>query len=256
LVATGATSLYDDQGGCLPNFTLADLFGVDFVRRGEFTFPYLQIHDAPFTKGLSHRPLPHYMAMWEVRANRGDVQVAATRRNPLIETSGETYFHNNQPPPDADTGEPVIVYRPYGRGRVVYCAALPESNYARLGHDPYRHLIANMLTWAAGPLPPVRADGLLNTEIITNRLGADLIVHLVTGFPQRAVRFGLHRTSDTIEERVTLPNARLIIPQGANAVYRVPSGERLPIIRTASEASITIPYLDDWETLRLVGNFD
>jgi type 1 glutamine amidotransferase len=256
LVATGATSLYDDQGGCLPNFALADLFGVDFVKRGEFTFPYLQVQDAPFTAGLSRRPLPHYMAMWEVHINKDDVQVAATRRNPLIETSGETYFHNNQPPPDVDTGEPVIVYRPYGRGRVVYCAALPESNYAHLGHDPYRHLIANMLTWAAGPLPPVRADGLLNTEIVTNRLGADLIVHLVTGFPQRAVRFGLHRTSDTIEERVSLPNARLIIPQGANAVYRVPSGERLPIIRTASEASITIPYLDDWETLRLVGNFE
>ena len=148
LIATGATSLYDDQGNHLPNFALADLFGVDFVKRGDFTFPYLQFHDSPFTSDLPRRPLPHYMAMWEVCANNPDVQVAATRRNPLIETSGETYYHNNQPPPDADTGEPVIVYRRYGRGRVIYCAALPESNYARLGHEPYRRLIANMITWA------------------------------------------------------------------------------------------------------------
>jgi hypothetical protein len=256
LIATGATSLYDDQGGHLPNFALADLFGVDFLKRGDFTFPYLQLHDSPFTGELIRRPLPHYMAMWEVRVNSSDVRVAATRRNPLIETSGETYYHNNQPPPDADVGAPAIIYRPYGSGRVIYCAALPESNYARLGHEPYRRLIANMITWAAGMLPPVRADGLLNTEIVTNRLGPDLIVHLVTGFPQRSVRFGLHRTSDTIEECVVIPNVRLIVPPTVTAAYRVPTGESLTVVRMASEASITIPKLEDWETLRLVGDFE
>ncbi len=256
IIATGATSLYDEWGNRLNNFALADLFGVDFVKRGEFTFPYLQIHDSPFTHGLIRRPLPHYMAMWEVQANTDDVQIAATRRNPLIETSGQTYYHNNQPPPDVNTGEPVVVYRNYGKGRVIYCASLPEINYARLGHKPYRRLIANMVTWAAGTLPPVRVEGLLNTEIITNRLGTDLIVHLVTGFPQRSVRFGQHRTSDTIEEVVLIPNVRLTIQQTTSAVYRVPSGEIVNIVRGESNASITIPYLGDWETLRLVGDFD
>jgi hypothetical protein len=127
LIATGATSLYDEEGMCLPNFALADLFGVDFAKRGEFTFPYFQFHDSPITADLVGRPLPHYMAMWEVRANTDGVYVAATRRNPLIETSGQTYYHNNQPPPDVDSGEPAIIYRTYGRGRVIYCAALPET---------------------------------------------------------------------------------------------------------------------------------
>ncbi|HVU14422.1 MAG TPA: beta-galactosidase trimerization domain-containing protein [Phototrophicaceae bacterium] len=255
LVATGATSLYDDQGKRLPNYALAELFGVDFVKRGDFTFPYIQFHDSPFTMNAIRRPLPHYTALWDVRINAADVQVAATRRNPLIETSGETYYHNNQPAPDADTGEPVIIYRNYGKGRVVYIGALPGSNYARLGHEPYRRLIADAITWAAGSLPPVRAEGLLNTEIVTNRLGADLIVHLVTGMPQRAVRFGLSRTVDSIEEQVILPNVRLTIPPATRAVYRVPSGAELPIDRSASEVRVTIPMLGDWETLRLVGDF-
>jgi hypothetical protein len=38
-------------------------------------------------------------------------------------------------------------------------------------------------------------------------------------------------------------------------VYRVPGTEELPIARSSSEASITIPALGDWETLRLVGDF-
>ncbi|MEP6988829.1 MAG: beta-galactosidase trimerization domain-containing protein, partial [Chloroflexota bacterium] len=256
LIATGATSLYDDQGTRLANFALADLFGVDFVKRGDFTFPYIQFHDSPITQNLIRRPLPHYMAMWEIKKNTDEVQVAATRRNPLIETSGQTYYHNNQPPPDVDTGEPAVVYRTYGRGRVIYFAALPESNYARLGHEPYRRLIANMVIWAANELPPIRAEGLLNTEIITNRLGKDWIVHLVSGFPQRSVRFGQYHTADTIEEIVTIPNVRLTIPPTVNAVYRVPSGEMLPIIRTPTEASVTIPSIEDWETLRLVGDLE
>lgn len=255
LIATGATSLYDDQGIILPNYGLADLFGVDFIKRGAFTFPYMQFHDSPFTNDLIRRPLPHYLAMWEVRPNTDDVQIAVTRRNPLIETSGETYYHNNQPPPDADNGEPVVVYRSYGRGRIIYCAALPESNYARLGHEPYRALIANMVMWAAGAPPPIRTQGLFNTEIVTNRLGKDWIVHLVTGYPQRAVRFGLERTSDTIQEKVIVPNVRLSIPPEVTAVYRIPSGESLPIERTSSDTSILILWLDDWETLRLVGDF-
>src|SRR6185436_2302485 len=131
-------------------------------------------------------------------------------------------------PPDIDSGEPVIVYRTHGQGRVIYCAALPESNYARLGHEPYRRLIANMVTWGAGSAPPVSAEGLLNTEIVTNRLGADLIVHLVTGYPQRSVRFGMFRTSDTIEEIVTLTNVRVNVPAATTDAYRVPSGEKLP----------------------------
>ncbi|MEO8391786.1 MAG: hypothetical protein ABI700_02235, partial [Chloroflexota bacterium] len=207
------------------------------------------------TGNLPRRPIPHYMAMWEVRPNASDVKIAATRRNPLIETSGETYYHNNQPPPDADSGEPVIVYRSVGRGRVIYCAALPESNYARLGHEPYRRLIASMITWAAGELPPVRAEGLLNTEIVTNHLGADLIVHLVTGYPQRSVRFGMFRTSDTIEESITLSNVRISVPASTTDAYRVPSGERLLVEHTQDRASILLPTVGDWETLRLIGSF-
>ena len=194
--------------------------------------------------------------MWEVRANTDGVYVAATRRNPLIETSGQTYYHNNQPPPDVDSDEPAIIYRTYGRGRVIYCAALPENNYARLGHEPYRRLIANMVAWAARVLPPIRAEGLLNTEIIVNRLRKDWIVHLVTGFPQRAARFGQHRTSDTIEEIVSIPNVQLSLPSTVTAVYRIPSGEALPVVHLVSDARITIPNLEDWETLRLVGDFE
>lgn len=252
LVATGATSLFDDMGRPLPNFALADLFGVDVIGRGRYTFPYFHFMASELSGDLAAQPMPHYMAMWRVRPNTADLRVAATRRDPLIETADELYYHNNQPAPGPDTGEPVVVYRTYGRGRVVYCSALPESNYARLGYAPYRQLIAQMLHWAAGGAPDIRAEGLLNTEIVPTRLGADLVVHLVTGMPQRTVRFHLHRTADTIEEQVTLSNVRLEIPATTRAAFRLPARDPLPLTRNGGRAVITLPEVTDWETILLV----
>jgi hypothetical protein len=251
LVVTGATSLYGVDGGRRDNFLLADLLGVDLVERGPFTFSYFEFHAGPLSDGLTGRALPHYSPMWRVRLNAPDLQVAATRRDPLIETSGEVYYHNNKPAPGPDSGEPAIVYRQVGKGRVVYCAGLPENNYALLGHPPYRRIIANMLRWAAGAEPPVRADGLLNTEIVVNRLGEALIVHLVTGIPQRTVYFGNRRTADSIEEPAQLSNVKLMIPPETQSVTRVPRQQPLPIERSEHSAWIVIPSLGDWETLVL-----
>ena len=249
LVATGATGLYDEYGEERKNFILADLFGVDCLGRDTFSFSYFSFSSSPLSAG--DYPLPHYMAMWRVRPN-ADVGVAATRVAPLVETSGEVYYHNSQPAPADDTGEPCLVYRDVGAGRVVYCAGLPESNFARLGHAPYRQLIRNMTVWAAGKEPPVGLAGHLNTEVVVNTLGDDFIVHLITANPQRAVQFGPDRTADVIEESATVHGLTLRIPERVREAYRVPSGERLAI-RRAAGATIFLPPIGDWETVRLVG---
>lgn len=252
LVATGATSLFDADGSERVNFRLADLFGVDAQVRDGFTFPYFHFTSAPFTGELRGAPLPHYTALWRVKLNAPDVQIAATRRDPLIETGGEVYYHNNQPAPGPDTGEAAITYRRYGAGRVVYCAGLPESNYARLGLPRYRQLIANMIAWAAGEAPPISADGLPYTEIVPTTLGSDWIVHLVTGIPQRAVRFGLNRTADTIETRAELRSVRLLVRARVRAAERLPQGEPLIVTPDADGTIVELPAGTDWETLRLV----
>ena len=69
------------------------------------------------------------------------------------------------------------------------------------------------------------------------------------------MRFGLFRTSDTIEEIVTLSNVRLNVPTSTTDAYRVPSGERLLVEHTADGASIVLPTVGDWETLHLIGSF-
>ncbi len=255
LVATGASSLYDEYGHQRDNFLLADLFGVNFVQRGAYSFPYFEFSpDAPaaLTDGLIGPPIPHDAAMWDVRLNTNDAHIAATRRDPLIETSGEVYYHNNKPAPGPRGDAPAIVYRQVGKGRVVYCAGMPENQYAILGHTPYRQMIGNMLRWAAGREPAVQVEGLRNTELVTTRLGGNLVVHLVTGMPTRTVTFGQRRTLDTIEETVSQHHIRLRVPMTTIQARRIPQEELLLIQRDHEQAWIIIPRIDDWETIVLM----
>jgi len=143
--------------------------------------------------------------------NATGVKVAATRRNPLMRLLGKPYYHNNNHRRMWIQANLYRLPHLWDRARRLL-SRLPDSNYARLGHEPYRRLIANMVTWAAGSLPLVRAESLLNTEIITNRLGKDLIVHLGQASHNVPSPLVCIRTADTIEEIVTLPNVRLTIP--------------------------------------------
>jgi hypothetical protein len=252
LVVTGGTSLYEADGSERDNFKLADLLGVDSLGRGAITFPYLQLHHHCISAGIHRAPLPHYTAIWRVQRQLDTViSVAATLRDALIETGGEVYYHNNQPPPGPDTGEPVITVRDVGKGRVVYCGALLASNYARSHNPAYRRLIANMLACAAGEGPFIFAGtGARNTQIIPNRLGSDLIVHLITGHPQHGVRFGLNRTPETIEEQARLVDFRLYLRGRVTDVVRVP--QQTPVdtrYDLSDHTEIYLPTGSDWETL-------
>jgi Hypothetical glycosyl hydrolase 6/Beta-galactosidase trimerisation domain len=251
LVATGGTSLYDENGNKRNNFLLAHLFGIDFLERDTFTFPYFGFKPSSLAQGVGNYPLPHYMAMWRVKPN-ADVSIAATRIQPLIETKGEIYYHNNLPSPANDTGQACLVYREVGKGRVVYCAGLPENNFARLGHAPYRQLIKNMTLWATNAEPPVKVEGLLNTELVVNILGDDLIVHLISANPLRTVQFGPDKTPEIIEEAAVIHNVTLTIPATTTQVYQIPTGEEVKIQRL-EQTTVFLEHLSDWETLCLVG---
>ncbi len=251
LVITGGTSLYDEMGKIREKALLTDVIGANIEGRGNSSFPFFQFHPSPISPGLPDRPLPHYTPMWQITVNAPDVQVAATRRDALIETSGELYYHNNKPPPGSDTGEPIIIYRQFGKGRVIYCAGLPENNYTLLGHPPYRHILTNMIEWAAGEKPPFGLKGLLNTELVVNRIGADWVIHLVTGNPQRNIYFSNQRTSETIEEPAALGMVHLSIPSGIQQAWRVPQQQELRIETDGNQAYVVIPNVGDWETIVL-----
>ncbi|MDQ1552505.1 MAG: hypothetical protein QOD50_1927, partial [Actinomycetota bacterium] len=154
----------------------------------------------------------------------------------------------NQPAPGPDSSDPIIVERPYGRGRVIVSTARLGNNRARLGHGAYRDLLAALVRRAAGEDPVVRVLGTHNnTELVLTAQGQVQVAHLVTGYPVLSLDlFGAPQPA-AIEDVPKLSSLRLAVPEDTVSVSRV-SGRgvvAMPIV----DSVVEIIDLDDWETL-------
>jgi hypothetical protein len=251
LVVTGGTALHDSRGRPQEHPGFARLLGVSRPRRDRFTYPYVCVRDSALTRGLPTFPQPHYLAAWEVEQRAPDLRIAAIRRDPIIETSATVFFHNNLPPPGGDDGQPFIVHRKVGAGRIVYCAGLPGSNLARFGLPFYRDLIAALVRWSAAEPPLVTCSAGIDTELAAARVGGDLVVHLVTGRPDRAVRFGPWRTADTVSEIAQINDVELQVRGPVHSAERLFPREPLAVTVSDGIARIALPTGGDWETVRV-----
>jgi hypothetical protein len=177
--------------------------------------------------------------------------VLATRIDPVLETDEHSYWHNNQPAPGADTGDPVIVERAVGLGRVIVSAARLGNNRARLGDGAYRDLLDALVRRAAGADPPLRVLGShRNTELVLTQRGADLVAHLVTGHPVLSLDvYGAQQPAavEDINQEVSIV---LALPAGTSSVARVVDGEEREVA-ISPDNTVEVTGLGDWETIVL-----
>lgn len=252
LVTTGPTGIRDSSGALLEHSTLEDLLGVSFGQPGTFTFPYVRLVDDALLQELGTWPLPHYGRVRVLEHLASDVTVLARRTDPILETDDVTYWHNNQPAPGPESDDPIIVERPYGKGRVIVSTARLGNNRARLGHGAYRDLLAALVRRAAGEVPSVALlDQHNNTELVLSRQGATRVAHLVTGYPVLSLDlFGAPQPA-AIEDVPKLSSLRLAVPASTVSAARVVGRTTvaLPIV----DGVVELTELDDWETLVLLG---
>lgn len=253
LVVTGEAGVRSDRGEPLAAQALESLLGLRFGPRGRYTYPYLGLR-GELAERLGGWPLPHYGRIPALESVAPGATVLAERLDPLLETDPSTYWHNNQPAPAAGTGEPVIVERTVGAGRVIVSAARLGNNHARLGHAGYRDLLDLLVRRAAGGDPAVRVEGShRGTELVVARLGDAIVAHLVSGHP--VARLDLHgaQQPQAIDDIASISRLRLRVPASTTAAARVVDGvERsLAIV----DGAVELRDLDDWETVVLRGGF-
>lgn len=247
LVVTGAAGVRDARGQLTaPDPVLDELLGVRFGSPGKYTFPYLQLADE-LADELGSWPLPHYGRVIQLHQLADDIQVLATRTDPVLETDDATYWHNNQPAPGRVTSDPVIVERRVGAGRVVVSAARLGNNRARLGHGAYRDLLASLVRRAAGEDPDVEIEGTHhNTEVVVATRSDATVVHLVTGYP--VVPLDLYGAAQpaAIEDVARLASLAVRM-RGASTAARVVDGTEVPL--AVVDGRVQVNDVDDWETL-------
>lgn len=201
LIATGASSLYDEWGDARPDFALADLFGAhapspDFGRKPSAdAHTYLRLAperragvwgphagDEPARSGQRHAVLsgfdetdilPFGGILENMRTDPG-VIVPLTFVPPFPAFPPESAWMR-QP----KTNIPALVLNTTGGSRVAYLAADIDRRYARGNLPDHGDLLANLARWAIGERNPlaVRGPGFIDCHLY--RQPRRLILHLV-----------------------------------------------------------------------------
>jgi hypothetical protein len=214
LLATGATSLYDEWGDPRVDFGLADLFGAHWIG----TVPRLAARRTAIRRGSTDRFAPDghsYLRLDpELRAQVDGPKTGAEppvrgQRHPVLRGFEETdiipYGGMLAPlridggaivpltfvppfptyPPETSwmreprTDIPGLVLREQGRSRIAFLPADIDRRYAREHLTDHGNLLANVIRWAAGDTIPLTVEGPGFLDCHLYRQQSRLILHVV-----------------------------------------------------------------------------
>jgi len=253
LVATGATSLYDEWGDPRPDFALADLFGAhapspDFGRRGGgrggVLHTYLRIAPGerhPVLRGFDETEILPYGGTLEPMRVDGGATTPLTFIPAFPIYPPETSWMR-----EPKTDIPGMVLNTRGTARIAYLPADLDRRYGRDNLPDHGNLLANVFRWAAaGRIPlEVTGPGLIDCHLY--RQPGRLILHMVNLTNEGTWRAPLDETIPVgpIEVRVKLPDD----VKGRSAQYLV-SGVKAAIAVRQGWATFEVKSVGEHEVM-------
>lgn len=261
LISTYKTSLYDQCGVMRDDYGLKDVMGLNFEGFSNYTLSYFKLKEEPSWENINIRR-PYGFNGGYIKANvGGDAKAAAYIVDPICETDGKTFFHNNLPAPHSKTLFPAIVTNKYGEGHSIYFASEIFSAFARKGQREVKNIIRSLLGNRA-PRLPVKVECPSSVEVVVNTIGDHkLVVHLINPHMDLPVCYGhmevfngyYDRTLECIEDIVKLYNvkASIEIPNGRGVksvkAFEGPGIEGFSI--DGGYCTFTIPEINLWQTI-------
>ena len=233
LIATGRTSLFDENGKKRENFGLAEVFGADYVEtRGK---------ESPASIFLSGRiphpvtaPLPSGVAL------PGTNQYLACRKHQPSLVLGT--FHET--PGQGKDALPAILAHSYGEGRVVYFPWQPELVCGSQSSRDIQLLLRESVEWVSQSNIPVEIESEGSVSVSLYQQPKRMVIHLVNlsadlsrpidkVFTLRDVSIYIHFKKPT-----TISNPRALV-----------SGLQFKKEATTQKMQLVIPELNEYEVI-------
>jgi hypothetical protein len=252
LVATFASSLYDEAGRVRDDFGLADVFGVSFGGRidGPMQNSYLSLDADPAT-GKRHPVLEGLGDTPRIINGvfRVDVKPKIDFPSPvtLIPTYPDLPMEDVYPRV-AHTSTRELYLRDLGRSRTAYVPwDIDRTFWDVMGVDHLR-LLRNTIMWAANEQPPAVVEGPGIIDVTVWRQKASMTVHLVNLTNPMMMKGPLREVIPVGAQRV-----RITLPDGVQArkVTLLTTGTS-PAVQTAGRVvSLTVPSVDVHEVIAI-----
>ena len=252
VVATFASSLYDEEGRRRDDFGLADLFGLSFAGRidGPLQNSYLSLDADPAT-GKRHPVLDGLEDASRIINGVFRIQVRPGVDFPspitLIPSYPDLPMEDVYPRvPRTDSRE--LYLREVGRGRVVYFPWDIDRTFWEVLCVDHGRLIRNAIRWAANEAPPVEVEGPGVLDVTVWRQRSSMTVHLVNLTNPMMMKGPLREVIPVGPQRVTVR-----LPAGARprTVSLLTAGTTPRTELLGGSVRLTVPSVDVHEVIAI-----
>jgi hypothetical protein len=254
VLATFASSLYDERGDRRLDFGLAEVFGVSFTGRidGPMQNSYLSIDADPST-GARHPVVEGFGDTSRIINGvfRIDVRPAAPFPSPLtlIPTYPDLPMEEVYPRvPHTETRE--LYLRELGAGRVAYIPWDIDRTFWEVMCVDHGRLLRNAIAWAMNEPQPVEVDGPGVLDVAVWRQRSSITVHLVNLTNPMLMRGPLREILPIGPQRV-----RVRLPAGTRArSVQLLTARVVPHLEQNTEGSevrLTVPSIDVHEVVAI-----
>ena len=250
LLATFASSLFDETARQRPDFGLADVFGVSYAGRveGPMQNSYLSL-DAE--GGRRHEVLAGFGDTERIINGVYRLEVRPSGEFPspltLIPTYPDLPMEDVYPRvPHTTTRE--LYLRDSGRGRVVYLPWDIDRTFWDVMCVDHLRLLQNSIRWAANETPPVVVEGPGLIDVTIWRQRSSLTVHLVNLTNPMMMKGPLRETIPVGPQRVSI---RLPAGSVARNVQLLTAGSRPQVGHTSDRLTLTVPAIEVHEVIAI-----
>jgi hypothetical protein len=248
VLATYATSLYDEAGKRRPDFGLADLFGVSWRKTLDGPIPnsYLRVEESgrkhPVMRGFEDAQLlinGTYQLQVQPMAQFGPPLLTAIPQYPSLPMEKNIWTVKK-------TDTPGIFLREFGMGRVVYFPWDIDRVYWEVMVDDHGRLLRNAIDWALNEERPVTVTGPGVLDVTVWKQKDSMTVHMVNLTNPMMMRPSFREMIPSPPQQV-----RLRLPEGKRAakVKFLVSGGTPAVRRSAGAISLTVPSIRDHEVI-------
>lgn len=252
LLATFATSLYDEAGKRRDDFGLADVFGTSFAGRieGPMRNSYLRLDADPQT-GRRHPILDGIGDTTRIINGVFRIAVRPTEAFPspltLIPSYPDLPMEDVYPRvPRTDTRE--LYLRERGNSRIVYVPWDISRTFWEVLSVDHGRLLRNAVAWATNEPPPVEIEGPGVLDVTVWRQRSSMTVHLVNLTNPMMMKGPLREMIPVGPLR-----ARIRLPENVRArrVHLLTAG-RSPAVEEANGVlSVTVPSVECHEVIAI-----
>ena len=252
LIATGESSLFDEEGRSQGDFSLSQVLGVSYLGERDLSLWYVRLEDnlvRPKEKWVMDLLL-FGVGQWRVKAKRG-----ADVLGHICERSAEAQLANMV----RETDLPGLVRNTYGKGTAYYFAGMPGVQYHMYGHLTSRMVMGRLVHKHADASAPVVVEAPATVEVMANeqRDRNRTMIHLVNmvcdvSRSTRPFRSDMNRRYGMTDKMPAVVDItlRIKLKRGKRpAIYRAPDRKQLRWTREGSRAVVKLDRVAVHETV-------